>query len=280
MQKHDFNVMLDYFLLAYPGLSEKTRSIIVSFLSSMIDVLNRGVLRELFCTETNITPAATLDGKIIIVDLPVKEYNNVGLFAATIWKYLFQRTVERRNPKKQKRPVFLFVDESHLFATKFDALFQSTARSSLCSTVYLTQNIQNYFAAYGGASGKGNSGAGTAETLSLLGNLTHQIVHALGDSETAEYMAKLCGQSKQLLMNHNDTDQSSWKRGEWFDRDYSQSSSQGFNEALMNRVEPSEFFTLQPGSLADRRAEAIVWRGGRVFPSTGVNYLRTFFPQS
>ena len=58
-QSHDFQLVADYFLLEYPGLSEKTRSIIVSTFTSMVDVLNRGVLRELFsaATHRSQTPA-------------------------------------------------------------------------------------------------------------------------------------------------------------------------------------------------------------------------------
>lgn len=53
---HDFELVADYFLLEFPALSEKTRSIIVSTFTSMIDVFNRGILRELFCTTTTVSP--------------------------------------------------------------------------------------------------------------------------------------------------------------------------------------------------------------------------------
>src|SRR5665213_247054 len=81
-EEHDFGIVADYFMLEFPGLSDKTRSIVVSTCTSMVDVLNRGILRELFCGETNITPKDIEDGKIIVVDLPVKEFGDVGQFAA------------------------------------------------------------------------------------------------------------------------------------------------------------------------------------------------------
>ena len=83
-------------MLEYPNLSEKTRSVIVSTFTSMIDVLNRGLLRELFSGTTTLTPEAVEDGKIIVVDLPVKEFAEVGQFAQAIVKHSFQRSIERR----------------------------------------------------------------------------------------------------------------------------------------------------------------------------------------
>jgi hypothetical protein len=68
-QQHDFGLVADYFPLEMPALSEKTRSVIVSSFTSMVDLLNRGVLRELFCNGTNIDPTATENGKIIVVNL-------------------------------------------------------------------------------------------------------------------------------------------------------------------------------------------------------------------
>jgi len=62
-----------------------------------------------------VTPEDCLAGKILVIDLPVKEFAEVGQFAAIIWKYLFQRAVERRVVAVNPRPCFLFVDESQIF---------------------------------------------------------------------------------------------------------------------------------------------------------------------
>lgn len=82
----------------------------------MIDVLQRGALRELFCTTTNITPEACWEeGKIIVVDLPIHEWGKVGLYAQVAMKYLFQQAISRRDLAKNPRPCFLWADESHFF---------------------------------------------------------------------------------------------------------------------------------------------------------------------
>src|SRR5262249_1843887 len=58
-QRADFQLVTEYFLREFAGLSDKTRSVIVSTFTSMVDVLHRGVMRKLFCEGTNITPEDT-----------------------------------------------------------------------------------------------------------------------------------------------------------------------------------------------------------------------------
>jgi hypothetical protein len=271
-QAHDFQLVADYFLLEYPGLSEKTRSVIVSTFTSMVDVLNRGALRELFCTTTNVTPEDILAGKIVVVDLPVKEFAEVGQFAAALWKYLFQRAVERRDVRANPRPCFLFVDESQLFTTSFDALFQTTARSARCCTVYLTQNLNNYLSAY-----KGPSGA--ADARSLLGNLTTHVVHALADSDTAQFVAELIGRRRQLFLNASVSQDSYHPVGDLLGRRPGQQSG-GFSESFEYDLQPAELFRMKTGGRAnDFQVQALVWRGGSPFPSTRRSYLWTSFDQ-
>ena len=114
LQEKDFAVDADFFMLQFPELAGKTRSIIDSTITSMVDVLNRGVLRDLFSGETNITPEAVRDGAIILVDLPVKEFGEVGQFAQVLWKLAFQKSIERRDISDHTRPVFLWEDEGNI----------------------------------------------------------------------------------------------------------------------------------------------------------------------
>jgi len=108
-------------------------------------------------------------GKIVILDLPQKEFNELGVYAQALFKFSWQRSVERRKPVWNTRPVFLWADESQFFCNSYDVLFQTTARSARVATVYLTQNIPNYHLALGGSR--------RAEPFveSLLGNLNTKI---------------------------------------------------------------------------------------------------------
>ena len=58
---------------------------------TLAESLMRGKMRELFCSGTTIAPDAVTAGKIIVVDLPLKEeWGEVGRVAAVLWKYCLQ----------------------------------------------------------------------------------------------------------------------------------------------------------------------------------------------
>jgi len=273
-ERRDLETVADYFLVEYPNLSDKTRSVIVSTFTSMIDVLNRGILRELFCTETNLTPDAVEDGKIILIDLPVKEYAEVGQFAQVIWKYVFMRSIERRDIRLSPRPVFLWADEAQNFLTSYDFQFATTCRSARVATVLLSQNVSNFFAVLGGEQ------AGKAQADSLFGNLNTKIFHANGDPVTNEWAATLIGRTRQFFVNANNSYQpddwmasGSWSRPE-------PHTSAGVSESYEYEVQPSVFTTLRTGGPENQcNVDAIVVQNGRTFADTGRGWRLATFGQ-
>jgi len=195
-QQRDFELVADYLTLEFPALSDKTRSVIVSSFTSMIDVMNRGVLRDLFCGETTFTPDASEKGKIILVDLPVKTYGEVGQIANVLVKHCWQRSIERRDTATSPRPVFLFADEAqHFVSAHHDMMFQTTCRSSRVATVLLSQNVPTIHAAFGGGE------KARAEADSLFANLVTKVLHANGDPVTNEWASSLIGKTRQFFMN-------------------------------------------------------------------------------
>ena len=266
-RRDDLQLATDFFCLEWPQLSEKTRSIVLSTLTSMLDVLNRGVVRELLSpSETTVRPEMACDGKIILVDMPLKLFGEVGQFVQTVWKYCFQQSMERRDVASNPRPVFIVVDESHLLATSSDQVFQTTARSSRTAVVYATQSISNYLAAFGGEQSE-------AEVHSLLGNLQTQFFHQQADIRTNQYAAELIGRTKQFFMNMNSnrgpTDWGSLLLGGQPDT----GSSSGMSEQYEFEVQPSEFTTLRQGGPPDWLVDAIVVRGGKRFAQTSRPWL-------
>jgi hypothetical protein len=166
----------------------------------------------------------------------------------------------------------LFADESQLFTTSFDALFQTTARSSRCATVYLTQNLNNYLSAYGQESG-------TANAKSLLGNLTTQIVHALADADTAQYVADLIGRRRQTFANGSISHQPYNPMDDFLGRGGGQISG-GYSESFEYDVQPAELGRMRTGGITNQYlVDALIWRGGQPFASTGRSYLWTSFHQ-
>ncbi len=176
--------MIDQFILNLVNLSEKTRSTIEFSLVGFLFGLMREPVYSLFCEkESNVFPEDCRKGKIILIDLPVKIYHKAGRDCQILFKYIWQRAMERGNAEK---PVFLWADEAQNFLHEHDPEFQATARSSMIATVYLSQNLPNYHANMGGEKSE-------YKVKSFLGTLATKIFHANGDYETNKYASDLIG---------------------------------------------------------------------------------------
>lgn len=276
-QKADLEFIADYWLVEFPALSEKTRSVIVSQFTATCDCLLHGTLRDLFCNGSNITPEAAEEGRLILVDLSLKEYGIPGLYANLLWKTAFQRSIERRNLRDSPRPVFLWADEGHFLLQPDDCLFQSTCRSSRCASVFITQNIANLDVALG----SGDAGRATAE--SLLSNFGTLVFHCNNCQRTNTLAAELIGRERALMasgnVSHATEDQLTALLGlEWPARNGSASS--GFSEQLQYIVEPSVFTRLRSGGPRHGwQADTIVIKSGETFRSTGTTWLPVTFRQ-
>ena len=277
MREADLALVADYFLVEYPSLSEKTRSVVVSTLTALIDVMNRGVLRELFCTTTTVTPEIVQEGRILLIDLPIKQFGEVGLIAQALWKQSWQRSIERRDISKSTRPVFYWADEAQYFVTSTDALFHTTCRSARVASVLLTQSVSNFYAALG--SGE----KGKSEADALLTNLNTKIFHGNSDPVTNEWASTIIGKTRQYMANGNTSQTAEEQissllgmagfggRG---------SASSGFSESYEFEVQPREFSTLRAGGPAcGWQVDGIVFSNGGRFAQTGRNWMKTSFPQ-
>ncbi len=254
----DYEATSKYWLIGYPNLAEKTRSIITTQFTSLADSFMRGTLRELFCTETNIRPEDTwLSGKIIILNLPVKPFSETGVQAQVLFKYLFQKAVERRNVSVHGEPVFLWADECQFFLHSYEPLFLSTARSSRVSTVYLTQNLPGLLTAFGTG--------GKNEVDTLMGNMQTKVFHANGDPVTNEFAANTLGKANTYGVGIN-----------WNPQGQGGGS---MSEKLDYQVPLRAFTALKKGGPDnDLKVEAYLFQGGRVW-SNGKNFLKITFKQ-
>ncbi|MCI5091155.1 hypothetical protein [Phaeodactylibacter sp.] len=252
----EFTLISDYFLREFATLPEKTRPTIVESFLGLAEPFTSGILRRHFAQSTNLYPEITFDGKIIILDFPVKEYLAAGVYAQGIFKLLWQQATERRNTKEYPLPIFLWVDESQLFLSDYDQIFQTTARSSRACTVFLSQNLSNYYVSIGGANPR-------PKADSLLGNLSTKIYHANNDAVTNEWAARTIGKSFMNITGVSVGD----------------SQSASLNQQLHYQVEPREFTTLMSGGASnDNIVEGVITISGREW-SDGKNYRKAKFKQ-
>lgn len=238
----------DYFLDRWINLSEKTRSIVEQMFSAFGSRFMREPLYSLFNSITTVTPEDVFKGKIILIDLPYLIFDKTGKDAQILWKYIFQRAMQRRTIKPNSRPVFIWVDEAHYFLHENDIQFQSTTRSSRVCTVYITQNLPNFYLNCGGGE------LGKTRFKALAGNLSTKFFHANSDMETNEFAADLIGKDWQ------------WSANEGMSMGEKMSISSGHSETMAYLVEPSDFTKLKTGGPENNfQAQAIVHRQGKNF---------------
>jgi hypothetical protein len=268
----DCREVAGYWLSHFPTLGEKTRGSIVAMFSTLAEALMRGKMRELFCEGTTVSPEDVIGGRIVVVDLPVKEWSEVGRMAAVLWKYCLQKSVERRpdNGDGRGRPLFIWADECQHFTSRYDPLFQATARSSRAASVYLTQNYPSLAAALGGGPD------GKAMTDSLLGNMGTRIFHANSDRDTNQLAADLVGKRLQSLRSVGMG--SSLSLGGH--ASVGSSSNRGRSESMDYEIQPMELSTLSKGGPENgHTSEALVFQNGRIWEGTGRTWQKVGFLQ-
>lgn len=261
---YEFELVSNYFLRQFAKLDEKTRSIVTESFLGIAEPFLSGILKTYFSEGINLKPEITFEGKIIILDFSVKEYLQAGVYAQGIFKLLWQQAIERRDTDIYPLPAFLWVDESQYFVNEYDTIFQTTARSSRACTVFLTQNISNYYSQMGGDKAK-------SKVDSLLGNLSTKIFHANNDAVTNEWASNVIGKDLMPLVSKSEQK----KRLSMF------ADTTGKNQSLslLPQVLPHEFTTLSSGGkFYDFTVQAIIQIKGRRW-SDGSNFKMVNFSQ-
>lgn len=192
--------------------------------------------------------------------------------AAVIWKYCLQKAVERRtdNAGGEGRPLFIWADECQHFTSRYDPLFQATARSSRVATVYLTQNLPALAASLGSGS------AGRMLADGLLGNLGTKVFHANGDRDTNRLASDLAGRRIGTLRS----DGRGTTLGLGGQASVGTSAQCGRSEHIDLEFEPMEMATLRKGGPESGfTVEALVFQNGRTWSATRRTWQKVAFAQ-
>jgi hypothetical protein len=299
----DFEAIHFYLTSTFPNLADRTRSSVTFTLSTMLQDLLVGTLRELFATGTNFFCEDAHAGAIIVLDLPAVEKRGYAT-AQMLMKVAFQACALRRmaTVDRDTRPIFIWGDESHLFTSEFDNRFQSLARAARVATVYLTQNISAYRAKLGTQ----NSGD---LTNWLMGLFQTHIFHAQSDPSTIEHAQRLFGKREITRVNDSASDasgtntsmaynsggssgsssgsySSSWTYGNTDTRGTNRTTTLGYSTStsIEHVLEAHHFTALATGTdqlpFAQRHlrgiSQAYVFRLGRTW-STGDTHLLAHF---
>jgi hypothetical protein len=267
---------------------DRTMAGILATLTGMAEPLMSGPVKQLFCCNdpANFEPEWSLYGRVIILALPTLIWRDVGRVSQLLFKYLWQRSVTRRQglPAGQV-PVFWFCDEAQNFFTSYDWRYQAEARSSWAATVALTQTLSGIYAML-------DPGRAQAQAEALMANLSTKIALRNSDATTNKWMSEAIGRdivhrrSKNVGWNEN------WSEGDnsgvsisgsekgstvniqdGTSGNYSIGHNQSFgSQETMDFLLPPRIFTmLAPG-------QAIVFKAGRRWHRTGNTFLDVQFP--
>lgn len=271
--QHDFQLCGDFWLVEWPGLSDKTRSVGHTMTTNVLDKFLSGpVARMVSGGTSNLTPDHVLNGAVVVLDMPVLRWHEPGQFFQVIFKTLVQRAALRR--KNPTRPVCLWVDEAHFFVVpETDCMAQTVARQAKLISVVLTQNLPMLYAAMGGDD--------KARRLvdGWIANHSTKVICSNACKETNEYCSQLLGQSKQLLMNGSSQYGHYDLVGDVFG-DAGVKVTGGFSEQWREDVPAGAFTKLCKGGPPDNQVEAYLFQGGRRYPENrNRTWVKTVFPQ-
>lgn len=257
-----FQLVEDYFIREMPYMADRTQSSILSMTSSILEpFVSSPILSGLFCGGTTISLDAMLTGKIVLLNLPIQQYEQAGKLAQVMFKYVLQKRIESRNLDDLPNPVVLWIDEYQHYITPYDFLFLSTARSSRAGCVLMTQNISNLFAQLSG------TGRIAEEKVNSLLSLTnHKFFLAQNSHVTNEFASKTIGMGIHRLSSTSVQVQQF-------------AGNAGISESYQYQVMPHAFTMLKRGGAHHRGiVEAVATATGKTF-SNGRNYLKLSFQQ-
>lgn len=272
ISQHDYAAIQQYFRFDFGRLDGRTRTNIIATLTGVIDPFLRGKFHRLFATETTFAPEMSRDGLIIIINLPVTEYQEFGQIAQCSFKYIWQRAMMRK-VEEIARPVFLWADEYQFFLHEFDSTFQSVIRKNRGGSVYLTQNISSIYARM-----KSQNAPDTVR--GLLGNFQTKIFHQNMDVSTNELAAELIGKEMKQRNSSGSTSSYGGYVGESpIDGGFNVNKSKQTNKYESHEliIEPSDFARLEKGGKGT--TEAIILLGGRKLKATGDVWAKVKFRQ-
>jgi type IV secretory pathway TraG/TraD family ATPase VirD4 len=286
---------------ARKGASRQVAGVVSTF-SGMADPFLHGVMADLFASEHEnlYSPEWCRVGTILILDLPVSEYGEVGRTAQLIMKKVFIDTLLRRQGLEPGEvPCFLVCDEYQFLATASDAKLLQAGRSSCVGALCLTQNINNLYAAMGDGGGAQHRAHATLSYFQTL------VFCQNGDKFTNEWASDTIGRT--LVRRYNGSTSSgtseSWSDNWGVSSGYSSSQqggshsrnrssgssyslsgntgmSHGWGEQEAHQVMPVTFTQLASGGPRNRyQVQTIVFKPGKRFPPRGLPYMGVTFRQ-
>lgn len=309
---------IEFWSERWAATPEKTRGNVVATITGTLDRFNHGRLNRFFCGKTTVVPEMSFHGAVLVDAKPTLTWQEDGVIAQQLFKFLWQRAVLNRNSLEEKhreRPLFLWSDESQETVAPYDGEFLGLARESKCCVTYLTQSLPTYFAKIGGDNPRDAA-------LALAAKFKTHVFCANSCPETNEFASRMIGKEVTRRRNFNAGSSQSFNEGmsagnsensgtssnsgsSYGGKNYSFNSgsghtsgsgsnwganrgrgasenvSRGYSESMEYVIEPGDFARmLKTGGPENGNIVTAIWfQAGRVFKASGSNWLLARFAQ-
>jgi hypothetical protein len=182
----------------------------------------------------------TFHGAVIVLAMPTLTWNEDGVVAQVIFKYIFLREALARNslaPKHRERPIFCYCDEAQETVHPYDGDALSVGRSSKLCPVSMTQSLPAYYSRIGGDNPRDAAHA-------LAGRYLTHVYFTNACPETNDFASRMIGRVVRRRGNYSSGTSASFNVGmnagesenSGFSSNFGASSSSGFGRAATIQV--------------------------------------------
>ncbi len=276
-RRFELNLARQYFEEEVTRWSDKTRTSVQLCATTVLNAfLSYPLIHMLSGQPSTITPDDVVDrGKILIVNLPYKQYYKQSKILGCLMKLAVQRKLDRRlatwtGDPDLMIPCWIICDDGHAFSVRSDIGFQSTAREARCVSLFLTQGISSIRNELGAEGGNGDSLVGE-----YLMNHACKFFCCNDDHETNEAASRLIGEHDVRKSGGGTNKGKNGERGE--------TVNQSSNWSTMRErwFKPEEFRALRMGGPSNDHIVdvVVVLPGVARFKANQRPYLVTQFHQ-
>ena len=148
-QVYELNASLDFFQKEFEALDIRTKGILVSEITRITNTfISDYDVMSTFCSSKNKLTFSGFDevirdGKIVILNMNISEYNLLSKIIATYLKLDFQTEIMSRLSKNIQKTTLFLCDEYDKFSTKTDGEFFSMSREAKCINIVSTQSYSS-----------------------------------------------------------------------------------------------------------------------------------------
>ena len=248
--KADYDNAALYLLRELCALNDRTKTSIVSTVSSMLSKLLRGWMSEIWSSTTTVRFQDAFAGKWLYFDTSPLEYGEYGGYSLVIAKHLAQRCVMRRLINAGSRAVAIMGDEWQSIFVTADRDYQAVCRSQLGCSWAATQNLTGLYSVLGGGQ------AAEAQAKSWVALFGAKVFGANTDWATNTYASELCGTVRESFISVNTNQGSETTIYDQLMGNFNSSSSS--SEQYQPVVRPEHFVRLRKPEPPRNEADAIV----------------------